>query len=246
MIPLKFLITFSIVSHGQLDMVVNLLQDFRKLKLNNIEILLTLNIDENVLLINHFSDLKVKIIKNNVPKGFGANHNAAFSLSKGSIFVVVNPDIRLKNFDISQLIKVLSAENVGACTPVVLSIEGRNEDHVRRYPTAIRLLKRKLYKNPEPDYVWKTEPIIVDWSAGMFVAFKRKAFADVSGFDEKYFMYMEDADICRRLRKIGWLTVLQPATEVIHDAQRASRHNLTHLKWHLSSAIRFLFLSWPH
>jgi N-acetylglucosaminyl-diphospho-decaprenol L-rhamnosyltransferase len=243
MMPLQNSITFSIVSHGQLGMVINLLRDFRRLKSHNIEILLTLNIDENVLLLNDFSDLQVRIIKNDMPKGFGANHNAAFTLSKGDIFIVVNPDIRLKNFDVFQLIKAFSTENVGACTPVVLSIEGENEDHVRRYPTVISLLKRKFYKKREPDYVWETEPLVVDWSAGMFVAFKRRAFTDVSGFDEKYFMYMEDADICRRLKKIGWLTVLQPTTEVIHDAQRASRHNLMHLKWHLSSAIRFLFLS---
>jgi GT2 family glycosyltransferase len=53
---------------------------------------------------------------------------------------------------------------------------------------------------------------------------------------------MEDADICRRLRSVGFVTLLQPATTVIHNAQRRSRRNLRYLAWHLGSAFRFLFL----
>ena len=82
--------------------------------------------------------------------------------------------------------------------------------------------------------------IPVDWVAGMFVVFRRSAFEAVGGFDERYFMYMEDADICRRLRAVGYEVIVDKATIAVHDARRASRANLQHLRWHLRSALRFL------
>jgi GT2 family glycosyltransferase len=53
-------------------------------------------------------------------------------------------------------------------------------------------------------------------------------------------MYFEDADICRRLGKTGWLVLVNPNVHVIHMAQRASHRNLKHMRWHAVSAFRFL------
>jgi GT2 family glycosyltransferase len=98
-----------------------------------------------------------------------------------------------------------------------------------------------VLRRRESDYTLDSVPIEVDWVAGMFVAFKRAAFEAVDGFDERYFMYMEDVDICRRLNEAGWLTVVQPQVSVVHAAQRASRKNVQHLRWHVASAIRYFF-----
>jgi hypothetical protein len=62
----------------------------------------------------------------------------------------------------------------------------------------------------------------------------------VGGFDERFYMYYEDVDICRRLWGQGWSIVLQPAAVVIHDAQRASHRRLRHMRWHAASALRYL------
>jgi GT2 family glycosyltransferase len=102
---------------------------------------------------------------------------------------------------------------------------------------AYRLISRRRL----PDYRWATEPIAVDWSAGMFVAYRSDAFRAVGGFDERFFMYLEDADICRRLYASGWATMLQPACPVVHAAQRRSHRNMQHLAWHLRSAMQFFF-----
>lgn len=236
-------LSLSIISHGQLDLIRSFLNDFRMQEFGKVELILTLNIPENESVLAEFLDLPLTIIRNTTPKGFGANHNFAFSKSRGNVFVIVNPDIRLKNFRMDSLLVVLRERGVGACAPIVLSSTGKVEDSVRRYPTLVRLLSRVIFRRRSSDYTWGTDSINVDWVAGMFVAFKREAFVQVGGFDERFFLYMEDADICRRLKKNGWRTVLQPAASAIHDAQRASRRSLKHLRWHVASAFRFLFLS---
>ena len=232
-------ITFSIISHDQGGLVQRLLADIRTLDLADFEIILTLNVPENEAFLSEFADLPLRVVKNPAPKGFGANHNAAFALAQGQYFSIVNPDVRLPLPDPGALLTAFANSNAGACAPVVLSPQGREEDSARKFPTLVLLARRVLGFRRELDYRWHSTPVAVDWVAGMFVVFRREAFAAVKGFDERFFMYMEDADICRRLQRAGWLVLLTPGWSVVHDARRASHRNCKHLRWHLVSAFRF-------
>jgi len=80
----------------------------------------------------------------------------------------------------------------------------------------------------------------VDWVAGMFMLFRGDAFRAVGGFDEHFFLYYEDVDICRRLGLFGLATLYVPGVTVIHDAQRESRRNLRLMRIHAASAARYL------
>jgi GT2 family glycosyltransferase len=60
------------------------------------------------------------------------------------------------------------------------------------------------------------------------------------GFDENYFLYYEDVDICRRARLMGLKIVCCPEVAVVHNAQRASRKNIHHMRWHIASMFRYL------
>lgn len=234
------ILSFSIVSHGQSSLIRYLLDDLTKLSLSEIEIIITINIPEDE---RAFANLPypTRIIRNPIPKGFGANHNQAFTQSLGRYFIIVNPDIRLPSLKIVQLLQPLEDKDVGAVAPVVLNSAGSVEDSVRRFPTVMGLARRVLLRQRSPGYIWMDEPIIVDWAAGMFVVFRREAYEAVRGFDHRrFFMYFEDADICRRLHDRGWKVVLQPSVSVIHDAQRASHRSLKHLRWHVTSALRYL------
>ena len=91
----------------------------------------------------------------------------------------------------------------------------------------------------------KEEGLIeVDWIAGMFMAFHEDAFRAVRGFDERFFLYYEDVDICRRLRRAGYVVVYDPRSSVIHDARRASRRNVRLMAIHAASALRYLLRSY--
>ena len=232
----------SIVSHGQLTLICDLLRDLQKFELFETSIILTINIQEELSALEEFRNLPITIIQNNHPKGFGDNHNSAFESTVCDFFTIVNPDIRLDAYNTNLLLAPFRALDVGAVAPVILSPEGQIEDSARRFPSVPRLIRRTVLGKREPDYSWDNRPIDVDWSAGMFVVYRAEAFRAIGGFDPRYFMYMEDADICLRLKRAGWRTVLQPACSVVHDARRASRRSLRHLRWHVASAFRFLFL----
>lgn len=233
--------TISIVSHGQGRFVSRLLEDLRSLHGPPFEILLTLNIPEDKRFLSDFKDLPITVLENLKPKGFGANHNCAFRASSGDVFVVVNPDIRAPDMDISNLLSLAGDAKIGAVAPKVLNGYGLTEDSARRFPTFFRFLFRVLMRKRDADYdLNSASNVSVEWVAGMFIAFPRKAFDAVDGFDTRYFMYLEDADICRRLLSRGYITLVDCSTTVVHDAQRASRCKLRHFSWHLRSALRFL------
>ncbi|WP_017026544.1 hypothetical protein, partial [Vibrio rumoiensis] len=85
------------------------------------------------------------------------------------------------------------------------------------------------------------KPTNVDWAAGSFLAFKASYYKKLGGFDENYFMYCEDIDICYRSMKMGSPVMYYPQFEAIHLAKHANRKILSrHFYWHVSSVIRFL------
>jgi len=234
----------SIVSHGQGRLIANLLGDLQQVHATELtidEVVLTLNIPEDESFLGDFALLPIRVLRNVKPKGFGANHNAAFSVSQSDVFVVANPDIRLSGFRFTPMLESLEDPAVGLWAPRVLSSQGHIEDSARRFPTMFRFARRVLLGNRINDYSFNNHPIIVDWAAGMFVALRRETYAKLGGFDEHYFMYLEDADLCRRIGKAQLKVLVDPRVSVVHDAQRASRRSLKHMGWHMRSAIRFLF-----
>lgn len=234
-------LSFSIVSHGQGALIKNLLSDFERAGFIRYEILITLNVPEDETFLEAFRALPVNIIRNSQRKGFGHNHNDAFAQSLGQAFIIVNPDIRFHDQPFDQLWKNLRQPRVGCCAPLVMSPAGLAEDSARAFPSLTTIIKRFLLgaQQKTVDYSTSQDSIAVDWTAGMFIAFNRQAYQAVNGFDQGYFMYYEDVDICMRLKFAGCKVMIAPQVQVIHDAQRTSRKKLSYFRWHFVSALRF-------
>jgi N-acetylglucosaminyl-diphospho-decaprenol L-rhamnosyltransferase len=177
-------------------------------------------------------------------KGFGANHNAAFARSSADLFFVVNPDVRLRGDPFRNLVGWLDSKGAAAVGPLVRKPNGELEDSARQFPTVARLLGKLIDGTPGPDYPVDNGPLEVDWVAGMFIGFRRDAYAHVGGFDERYFLYYEDVDICRRLRLHAYKVVYDTTVSIIHDARRASRRNARLMGIHAASALRYLLSSY--
>lgn len=235
-------VSFSIVSHGHRGYLIDLLSDLTSLKNLDFEVILTANVPEDTAYLADFKGLNIKLVQNVRPRGFGDNHNAAFAISSGELFVVLNPDIRIQDKDISRFFSRTDWNNIGALAPMIVNANNEPDNNSRKFPTFLGLCVRFLMRPKKQDYLTEANhEYFVDWVAGMFVIFPADSFAAVRGFDPKFFMYMEDADICRRLTKNGQKIVLTTHMSAIHLAQRDSRRKLRPLYWHVKSAFKYFW-----
>jgi hypothetical protein len=232
-------ITLSVVSHRQNALVNQLLEDVERVCADRVAVVLTQNLPDREDFAAARLPCPVEVVVNAERKGFGANHNAAFQRCRTPYFCVCNPDVRLPADPFPALVQALADPRVAVAGPLVRSPEGRIEDSARRFPTAWSLMKKLLVDRREPDYATDRGPQEVDWVAGMFMLFRADAYRAAGGFDEAYFLYYEDADICRRLGAAGKRVLFEPRSEVVHDARRRSRRDPAHAGHHLASALRF-------
>ncbi len=238
-------IAISIVSHRQAHMVFDLLQDVEKHCADHrSKVIVTVNVEENVLFSGKEFGFPIRIIRNAAPKGFGANHNLALRHEEADYFCILNPDIRLAHDPFAHLVQTLSDTDLGVAAPLVLNDNGKVEDSARCLPTPGQIILKvfSLGQTRTPDYEIHTlKAVFPDWVAGMFMLFPSEVFRQLRGFDERYFLYYEDVDICCRAWLAGYKVVLDPTTSVIHSASRDSHRKLKYLRWHLSSILRFFF-----
>jgi hypothetical protein len=225
-------------------MVGYLLDDLKAAAESNdiaVTLTLTLNIEETLPFDPAIFPFPVRIVQNSIPKGFGANHNAAFRefQSDSAYFCVVNPDIRFNKTPFPTLLSGLQNPSVGVVGPVVVGVGGELEDSARHFPTPFKILCKAVGRCRANDYVVKDEPVYPDWIGGMFMLFPRPVFKLLDGFDQRYFLYYEDVDLCARLKLCGYEVMICPDARVIHEARRDSHRKLKYLKWHLSSMVRF-------
>ena len=88
------------------------------------------------------------------------------------------------------------------------------------------------------------ETFSANWVGGMFMLFRAEDYRRVGGFDEGFFLYYEDVDICTRLWATGSRVRACPKAQVIHNARRTSRRTLRYMGWHASSMVRYLGKHW--
>lgn len=233
------MITVSIVSHHHGNMVVDLINQLNQLPLVK-QIILTLNIPEYLHIDEN--DSKLKIINNKFPLGFGQNHNNAFLYCEQSFFCVLNPDICFQEDPFPELLKVLQDDHVALVAPLILSPQGLIEDSARVFPGIMNILKKIIFGN-KSSWPLVSEQILYkpDWVAGMFLLLSTSKFKGVGGFDPRFFMYYEDVDLCRRIRKNGDEIAFLTSVSVTHNARRDSRKNPRFFLLHFKSFVRYLF-----
>lgn len=235
-------LTLSIVSHGHGELLALLLADLAALPAaRQARILLTLNLHDEPFDAEAHAPLQIEMLRNPRPQGFGANHNAALRRCTTSWFAVLNPDLRLPDNPFPALFEAARCiPDVALLAPRVLSPGGTLEDSVRGNLTPYSLIKRRLLGQRAPRDVSAPvrcgEPFC--WFAGMFLMLRADAMRAVGGFDERFFMYCEDYDLCARLYLAGHTLALVPEAQVIHAAQRDSHRAIRALLRHVRSLLR--------
>lgn len=226
------LVTLSVVSHGQRALVSALFADLARLNPPGVaKLILTINRPEALPDGIDALPFQVEIVRNDRARGFGANHNRAFERCATPWFAVLNPDLQLVGDFLAPAMRSPGASD-GLLAPRILEEGGEEADAVRRLMTPWQFAKRLLgWRKPE-------DLARADWYAGMCLLVRSQAFAAVGGFDERYYLYLEDADLCLRLQLAGWRIRQIEQAEVVHPAQRDSHRSFRHLRWHVASLLK--------
>ena len=225
-------ICLSIVSHGQTDLVIDLLKsldEFVVCERHDVTVIITENTTSRYKYICKYPITHVCNLRR---KGFGVNHNAAFEKADPDFFFVINPDIIFQSeFNLDQLIDAMISLEIDLTSPIITNTKGETADYKRADLTVTNILKRKLIKANEQYF---------DWFAGMFLIFTGTCYRDLGGFDPRFFMYVEDCDICVRARLKGYKVNDAVDMSVRHDARRASKRiGSKHFYWHVSSLFKY-------
>jgi len=240
-------ICFSVVSHGHGPLLHRLLTQMNaQPRLRGARVVVTLNLASEAFDAALYAALDLRVVRNPSPQGFGSNHNAAFTLCDADWFGILNPDLALLDEEpfIAMLARAGEADAkgpalTGLIAPRVVAANHTPEDSVRANLTPWSLVRR-VTGHREPLQVRgdarRGAPFF--WVAGMCLLVRTDAYRAVGGFDERFFLYCEDYDLCARLYNAGWAIRLDERASIIHEAQRDSHRTGRHLRMHLSSLAK--------
>lgn len=236
-------ITLSIVSHGHGSLVESLVRELDAIPtLTNVHLIVTLNVAGEPFVFEQqpLKRLRLEVIRNADPLGFGANHNQAFERCATPWFAVLNPDLSLPADVFTSLINAASEAHATLIAPCIVNSHGDIEDSVRWNLTPWSLLKRHIGTRGESssrDHRFR-------WFAGMFYIVDSTAYRAAGGFDSRYFLYCEDYDLCARMHLADGKLLYAPDVQVLHDARRSSWKSSRYLVMHMRSLLR-VWLSRP-
>jgi N-acetylglucosaminyl-diphospho-decaprenol L-rhamnosyltransferase len=188
--------------------------------------------------------------------GYGAGVNRGLAVLSGMVppptwVVVSNPDLRVHPGAIDALREVLEAHPAWALVgPRIFTTDGETYPSVRRFPSLLDAAGHALLAlfNPQNRFTRRYNPGIpeqahvveADWISGSCFLARRSALEELGGFDEAYFMYLEDTDLCWRAHHAGWGVGFTGAAAVTHvQGVSTARHPYKMMVAHHRSALRF-------
>lgn len=194
------------------------------------------------------------LIANERPLGFGANVNRGVAATTAELVCSVNPDALPQPGAIATLREQFEREaRAGVAGPAMLYPDGTLQPSRRRFPTVAGTLVRRTplrllfdpYKLQRRHYHLDerpTEPVEADWMLGGFLMLRRAMLDELGGFDEGFFLYGEDIDLCYRAWLAGWSVWYVPSATVVHEHQAVTDHKLLTRRtlWHWRGILRFV------
>ena len=205
---------------------------------------------------NVFNQKEIEYIAVGKNIGFGAAHNLVLEKIKNfsDFHLVLNPDVTFSEKTIPNLIEQLEAnEKISMIAPKVLFPNGEHQFSCRRYPTFLELFARRIpvfksfFKKTIDNGIYKDKnlkkPFFAEYITGCFQLYKTTDLIALKGFDERYFLYMEDVDICKKIDTLGKLKLFYPNEEIKHVLKKGSEKSIKLFFRHTFSVIKY-FRKW--
>jgi N-acetylglucosaminyl-diphospho-decaprenol L-rhamnosyltransferase len=203
----------------------------------------------------------VSIVHSGSNRGLAGGANLGIAATRASIVAVLNPDTAVRRGSAAVMIDCFETApargvgKTGVAGPRIDNPDGSIYPSARREPGVVASIGHALLGTIRPNNRFTrryreldSDPTVardVDWLSGAALWFRRDALDAVGGWDERYFMFMEDVDICRRLRAEGWRVRYEPAASVVHvEGVSRSHHPYRMIAAHHRSAWRFASRHW--
>ncbi|MBI2565376.1 glycosyltransferase family 2 protein [Candidatus Woesearchaeota archaeon] len=177
----------------------------------------------------------VTIIQNNKNIGYAKACNKGIDAAKGRYILILNPDVIVGESTIKSSIRFMDENSeVNICGIKLLEENGSVQESARNFPKFLELVSRRLFKNNTLQTTNHKLPTKVEWVSGAFMLMRGKHY-----FDEKFFMYFEDVDLCRTVGNVWYC----PYARAMHKTGYGSKKNLRLFLEHVKSMM-YYFLKW--
>ena len=202
----------------------------------------------------------VTLVPNTVNLGFAAGNNLAARSAKGRYLLLLNPDAVPAPGALAQGIALMDAHpEAGMAGGELRNTRGEREPSARMFPTlrdevftmsglAAKYPNSRTFARLDRRWADPEQDAAVDWIPGAFVFLPRSVFMQLGGFDERFFMYYEEVDLCRRLRQSGYSVLYWPRLKAVHiggasaktvKSARVSRAGSQLESWRMRSALLY-------
>lgn len=197
------------------------------------------------------SGLKVILNKKNL--GYAAGNNQGIKISSGKYLLILNPDVVVHGDSIIKLCQFMETyQDAAICGPKLLNPDRSIQFSCRKFPKWYTPILRRtplgiFAKKALRDYLMidydHSQARPVDWLLGACLLARRQAMDKVGLMDEKFFLYFEDIDWCRRFHQSGWQVYYVPEAEMVHFHQRLSAGHIFSPagRAHIASWIKYLW-----
>lgn len=195
---------------------------------------------------------KIDVIRTSNNDGFGAGHNAVFKAykSKTEYFLICNPDIVFDKGEVDKLYQFSKSESLGLAIPKIVYPDGRLQHGCKLLPSPYQLFTRRFFSCLSRNLNQRYELHCADYTksffapsfSGCFMLVSDKTIQDVGYFDTRFFLYLEDVDLSRRIC-LKHKTRYFPDALVVHESQRRSYQDKRFLFYHMISSVKY-FNKW--
>ncbi len=243
----------------QISATIVLYKEDTKTLQKTVDSFLNTNISKQLFLVDnsptnilkeHFNHPEITYVFNDNNVGFGTAHNQVLNKIDSSFHLILNPDVVFTPQVIPNLIEELVKKDiVSMISPRVEYPNGELQYTCRKHPTIIEMISRRLgvFKKMVQKHQYQnkdlSKPFYPQFIHGCFFLFKTTDFIKLNGFDKHYFLYLEDADICRKIEQIGKKILYYPQEKITHIHRKGSSKNMKLLYHHFISAIKY-FKKW--
>ncbi|MBD3330696.1 glycosyltransferase [Candidatus Peregrinibacteria bacterium] len=193
--------------------------------------------------------------------GYGAGHNFAAREAKGKYILILNTDITVERDTLQKMVDYLDGrKDIGILGPKLMYHNGEIQQSCRRNFSITDLFIKRTFLRKIWPFKARYEKYVmddfnhasiqeVDLITGAFMLMPKEVFDEVNGFDERYFLFMEDFDLCRKVKDAGYKVVYYPEAKAIHYHKRLTQGSLwkiifNKVSWlHFASAVKY-HLKW--